>query len=144
MSSYETRDSHAPTTTSGHGAEMVYTCPMHPEIRQPEPGDCPKCGMHLVPEAKPASTITVMVTVTIMPTRPVTRRPEKAANTILCRRDIRDLSIPARCTRKSAAPNRDPARSAAWDWNLKTRRWPTRGPNPELVDFTHRLWVALS
>ena len=28
----------------------VYTCPMHPEVRQAEPGDCPKCGMHLVPE----------------------------------------------------------------------------------------------
>ncbi len=27
----------------------VYTCPMHPEIRQDKPGDCPKCGMHLEP-----------------------------------------------------------------------------------------------
>jgi Cu2+-exporting ATPase len=26
-----------------------YTCPMHPEIRQPGPGDCPKCGMALEP-----------------------------------------------------------------------------------------------
>jgi Cu2+-exporting ATPase len=25
----------------------VYTCPMHPEIRQTGPGDCPKCGMAL-------------------------------------------------------------------------------------------------
>jgi Cu+-exporting ATPase len=28
----------------------VYTCPMHPEIRQPQPGACPKCGMALEPE----------------------------------------------------------------------------------------------
>lgn len=27
-----------------------YICPMHPEVRQDEPGDCPKCGMHLVPD----------------------------------------------------------------------------------------------
>ena len=27
----------------------VYTCPMHPEIRQPSPGSCPKCGMALEP-----------------------------------------------------------------------------------------------
>ncbi len=27
----------------------VYTCPMHPEIRQPAPGNCPKCGMTLEP-----------------------------------------------------------------------------------------------
>jgi P-type Cu+ transporter len=28
----------------------VYTCPMHPEIRQDRPGACPKCGMSLEPE----------------------------------------------------------------------------------------------
>jgi Cu+-exporting ATPase len=27
----------------------VYTCPMHPEIRQDHPGNCPKCGMALEP-----------------------------------------------------------------------------------------------
>lgn len=27
----------------------VYTCPMHPEIRQDHPGHCPKCGMSLEP-----------------------------------------------------------------------------------------------
>ncbi|HKY64008.1 MAG TPA: multicopper oxidase domain-containing protein [bacterium] len=32
----------------------IYTCPMHPEIRQPAPGKCPLCGMDLVPvEPKP-------------------------------------------------------------------------------------------
>ncbi|HEY0893199.1 MAG TPA: HAD-IC family P-type ATPase, partial [Cellvibrio sp.] len=28
----------------------MYTCPMHPEIRQVGPGSCPKCGMALEPE----------------------------------------------------------------------------------------------
>jgi len=27
----------------------IYTCPMHPEVRQDQPGDCPKCGMSLEP-----------------------------------------------------------------------------------------------
>lgn len=27
-----------------------YVCPMHPEVVQDLPGDCPKCGMHLVPK----------------------------------------------------------------------------------------------
>ena len=27
----------------------MYTCPMHPEVRQAEPGDCPICGMALEP-----------------------------------------------------------------------------------------------
>jgi len=30
--------------------KTIYTCPMHPEIRQDHPGSCPKCGMDLVPE----------------------------------------------------------------------------------------------
>lgn len=28
----------------------TYTCPMHPEVRQDHPGNCPKCGMALEPE----------------------------------------------------------------------------------------------
>ncbi len=27
--------------------KTIYTCPMHPEIEQDHPGDCPKCGMPL-------------------------------------------------------------------------------------------------
>jgi len=29
----------------------IFTCPMHPQIRQPGPGRCPICGMELVPAA---------------------------------------------------------------------------------------------
>ena len=34
--------------------EAIYTCPMHPEVRQVGPGDCPKCGMALEPLAPSA------------------------------------------------------------------------------------------
>lgn len=30
-------------------SDSIYTCPMHPEIRQDHPGTCPKCGMGLEP-----------------------------------------------------------------------------------------------
>ncbi|MFN0018627.1 MAG: efflux RND transporter periplasmic adaptor subunit [Pirellulaceae bacterium] len=30
-------------------AGSIFTCPMHPQIRQPAPGRCPICGMALVP-----------------------------------------------------------------------------------------------
>jgi Cu+-exporting ATPase len=33
----------------------VYTCPMHPQIRQVGPGNCPICGMALEPEVATAS-----------------------------------------------------------------------------------------
>ena len=29
--------------------ETIYTCSMHPQVRQNEPGDCPICGMDLIP-----------------------------------------------------------------------------------------------
>ena len=31
-----------------HGASEVYSCSMHPQIRQNQPGTCPICGMNLV------------------------------------------------------------------------------------------------
>ena len=34
----------------------IYTCPMHPEIRQEGPGSCPICGMALEPEVVTADT----------------------------------------------------------------------------------------
>jgi Cu+-exporting ATPase len=52
----------------------IYTCPMHPEIRQVGPGSCPICGMALEPEVATADS----------------------------------------------------------------------GPNPELADITHRLWIGLA
>jgi Cu+-exporting ATPase len=32
-----------------------YTCPMHPEVRQQQPGNCPKCGMALEKIAEPVA-----------------------------------------------------------------------------------------
>ena len=35
---------------AGTGAgQQMYTCPMHPEVRQGQPGNCPKCSMSLIP-----------------------------------------------------------------------------------------------
>jgi P-type Cu+ transporter len=38
------------TSTDQVPTGTIYTCPMHPEVRQMHPGDCPKCGMALEPE----------------------------------------------------------------------------------------------
>ena len=50
-----------------------YTCPMHPEVRQPGPGTCPKCGMALEPVtvAPPAAR-----TEYVCPMHPEVVRPE--------------------------------------------------------------------
>ncbi len=34
----------------------IYTCPMHPEVRQAGPGSCPICGMALEPEEVTSNT----------------------------------------------------------------------------------------
>ena len=36
-------------TLGAEDDDVIYTCPMHPEIRQSRPGDCPICGMALEP-----------------------------------------------------------------------------------------------
>jgi hypothetical protein len=43
------------TPTEGKGSDSAtqntatkYTCSMHPDVVQDQPGDCPKCGMKLV------------------------------------------------------------------------------------------------
>ena len=40
-------------TEHDHSQEMasgeMWTCSMHPQIMQSEPGDCPICGMDLIP-----------------------------------------------------------------------------------------------
>ena len=40
-----------PQQTAAHPAADagVYTCPMHPDVRENKPGSCPKCGMTLEP-----------------------------------------------------------------------------------------------
>jgi Cu+-exporting ATPase len=40
----------SPKVVSAKEAERNYTCPMHPEVRQKGPGNCPICGMALEPE----------------------------------------------------------------------------------------------
>lgn len=46
---------HLPTSDQTAKLGTIYTCPMHPEIRQEKPGACPICGMALEPEVTRAS-----------------------------------------------------------------------------------------
>lgn len=52
-----TKHESAPSSTSPTSTGSVYTCPMHPQIRQPTPGRCPICGMELVPAASGAANL---------------------------------------------------------------------------------------
>ena len=45
----------------------VYTCPMHPEVREPGPGACPQCGMALEPDTASAPETRVEYTCPMHP-----------------------------------------------------------------------------
>ena len=46
----------APLRAEAVAPGTIYTCPMHPQIRQPGPGSCPICGMALEPETPSGET----------------------------------------------------------------------------------------
>jgi Cu+-exporting ATPase len=48
-SAYTAKRNDAQAKPNGQ-SDVIYTCPMHPEVRQKGPGSCPKCGMALEPE----------------------------------------------------------------------------------------------
>jgi hypothetical protein len=55
----EPGDAHRHGTPAPAASEAtVYTCPMHPEVVQSEPGTCPKCGMKLTPRPSGAGAKT--------------------------------------------------------------------------------------
>ncbi len=43
-----------PMTVVPASGKVIYTCPMHPEVQQDHPGNCPKCGMVLEPKTMSA------------------------------------------------------------------------------------------
>ncbi len=65
--------------TGVESGELVYTCPMHPSVVSDKPGDCPICGMSLVPRRQSASgememseaAVAGLVDVTISPAQRV-------------------------------------------------------------------------
>ena len=114
-------------TPPAPGGVTVYTCPMHPEVRQDHPGSCPKCGMNLVPvqggkaRRPPPSIMIIKATATATcppmagrskrrrPVMPITHwsghcpdpQPQPREASAPPRLHRRARSTPARCTRRS-------------------------------------------
>jgi Cu+-exporting ATPase len=55
------------TIPSASEQDVVYICPMHPEVQNLGPGSCPKCGMALEPETKSAPAIRIEYTCPMHP-----------------------------------------------------------------------------
>ena len=57
----------APLATREAAAATLYTCPMHPEVRQTVPSACPKCGMALDPKSPPMAVTRTLYTCPMHP-----------------------------------------------------------------------------
>ena len=62
-----TGDSDTEPALPERAAGAEHTCPMHPEVRQPGPGSCPKCGMALEPAVAPEPATRVEYTCPMHP-----------------------------------------------------------------------------
>lgn len=136
-------------------AVTTYTCPMHTEVQQDSPGKCPKCGMFLVPmdqvsadahavhghaghahhdhaghgqAAHGASTPAKATAASAYDKVPADWRG--SVYTCPMHPEVRQTR-PGACPLCGMGLQLEGASAAADD-----------GPNPELVDFTRRLWVA--
>ncbi|MFC0199590.1 copper-transporting P-type ATPase [Paracoccus rhizosphaerae] len=121
---------------------------MHPEVRRPGPGRCPQCGMHLVPEAEAASRArhghdfhdhgsSIRQTRHDMDARP---DPEKSYDHVPPDWTGAVYTCPmhpeVRQTEAGSCP------ICGMGLELESAAMVDDGPNPELVDFTRRFWVA--
>lgn len=128
--------------SAGKEAEGQYTCPMHPEVISDEPGNCPKCGMHLVPlennkvsshsdhshqcsgeHEKPSGD-----------DRKYDRVPPGYSGVV--------YTCPMHPQVRQTKPGACPLCGMGLEQESATAE--DEGPNPELVDFSRRLWVALA
>lgn len=60
----EHADHNHETMGEGGGEAQIWTCSMHPQVQQNEPGDCPLCGMDLIPLQTGNSTDPAILTMT--------------------------------------------------------------------------------
>ncbi|WP_342708085.1 copper-translocating P-type ATPase [Citreimonas salinaria] len=113
----------------------VFTCPMHPEVRRTAAGDCPKCGMHLLPEgeaADPAEHHQGHSHVAGAAAGQYDSIPAEWSGPI--------YTCPMHPEVRQTKPGSCPI--CGMGLELESAAMAEEGPNPELVDFTRRFWVG--
>ena len=117
---------------------VIHVCPMHPEVRQNGPGDCPKCGMHLVPEAEVAAHAAHDHH---GHDHHASAAPADGRyDTVPDGHDGAVYTCPMHPTVRQTEPGSCPI--CGMGLELESAAMAGDGPNPELVDFTRRFWIG--
>ena len=131
-----------PHLHSSNPDSQIFTCPMHHEVQQDGPGQCPKCGMHLVPEGEAQDSHGQHHHGT---------GHDKAAPDEIGSAGGQYDHVPAdwkgavyTCPMHAEVRQTEPGSCpiCGMGLELESAAMVEDGPNPELVDFTRRFWVG--
>ncbi len=109
----------------------VYTCPMHPEIREYKPGACPKCGMAL------ESVVAKSASVPISSESPLPSASMKEAS------PEKHEAVEYTCPMHPEIVRKSPGACPICGMSLEPRHVAAGNENPELVDMSRRFWISL-
>ncbi len=128
-------------------AATEYTCPMHPEVRQAEPGKCPKCGMFLEPVGAPSTHAHGERHSHSHehhghhPHHGATpARPAAPAAAVKGGKDV-EYTCPMHSEIRQMGPGNCPICGMALEPVIATGE---EGESPELRDMTRRFWIGLA
>lgn len=137
-----------PAPAAASTAAVMYTCPMHPEVRQQGPGSCPKCGMHLQPEAEVAAHAHKSPASGHAAHHPVTPaaaccQHEPASKPVPVTPAMMDTiyTCPMHPEVRQKGPGNCPLCGMALEPETATGE---EGESPELADFRRRFWIGLA
>jgi len=118
-------------------AGQAYTCPMHPEVRQPAPGQCPICGMNLELEGTGSSHMADHHHhghhKAVPPSKPVSDSVTAADHDVA-------FTCPMHPQVRQMGPGNCPICGMALEPVIATG---TSGESAELRDMTRRFWIGL-
>ncbi|SJN36951.1 Lead, cadmium, zinc and mercury transporting ATPase; Copper-translocating P-type ATPase [Luteococcus japonicus LSP_Lj1] len=121
-----------------------YTCPMHPQVRQPGPGRCPECEMFLVPADGPGSADHHEHSHCAEPAHAGHESADASGNREQAREaaaagEAVDYTCPMHPEIRQDHPGSCPLCGMALE---PVRITKDSGPNPELADMTRRTWIS--
>ena len=136
----------APISDAKSISEPFYTCPMHAEIRQPNPGSCPKCGMALELITRPpklqSAPASVAASKTIAPAgSPDVPAAGKGAP-VTAPTAGNQWTCPMHPEILRDGPGSCPKCGMALEPRTPTANAAEEKENPELTDMRRRFWIT--